>query len=346
MNPSTQEPPSRLRKLGVGVAGALLLLVLGEAGSYLLGRAPARPLPLIANRELGYTEYKVYDHWLFWKMLPHKEVGMVRTNNLGLRGPDVPPDDGTEFRVLSLGESTTFGTWVTYGETYSALLDESLRPGDPPIRVINAGVGGYSLLQGHTYLTRNAQALGIDAVLLYFGHNDFLPVSYLMHRDATAAGSGRVLDDLTLLRERQRLGARWNAWFFDHSNAYRHVSHRLSRPPGTEEERIKTEEAETTYRVPRAHRLELLEGIRSFCDDNGIQLVVVVPWYRDFEEHIPLLRSFCSKYDVTIVDLPERLASLQPRIGNFFKDRVHPGPNGHRLIAREIEEVVRPLWRP
>ncbi len=344
--PSRPAPIRIARKLSVGVACAAVLLGLCEGASRLLGRAPQRPLPLIANRELGYAEYKAYDHWLFWRMLPHRNVGLVQTNNLGLRGPDVPPDDGSEFRVLSLGESTTFGTRVQYEETYSALLDQSLASCTPRVRVINAGVGGYSLVQGYTYLKRHGLAVGTDAVLLYFGHNDYLPVSYVHNRDSAAAGSSQVLDDWTLLQERSRMPSRLNAWLFLHSNLYRWASSKLQRLPDEQTRRALSSEAEATYRVPEPTRREVLELCLEFCRAHDIQLVVLVPWYRDFVAHIPLLRDFCAAHDVPIVDLPRRLASIGPRIGNFFGDPVHPQPNGHRLIAREIEEVVRPLWCP
>ena len=48
----------------------------------------------------------------------------MRINGDGLRGPDLAAKPPGELRILSLGESTTFGAKLAYEETYSALLEQ------------------------------------------------------------------------------------------------------------------------------------------------------------------------------------------------------------------------------
>src|SRR5690349_15789398 len=66
----------------------------------------------------------------------------LRTNSLGLRGPEVA-EDGTA-RILAVGDSCTFGWGVAEGQSYpvqlETVLDRTL--GAHRYQVINAGVPG------------------------------------------------------------------------------------------------------------------------------------------------------------------------------------------------------------
>src|SRR5207248_1259227 len=79
----------------------------------------------------------------------------VRVNSLGTRGPEFQPSKPAQtFRILSLGDSRTFGWGLTEGETYSArlghLLQEKFGAGKR-VEVINAGVNGWAYEQMYVY---------------------------------------------------------------------------------------------------------------------------------------------------------------------------------------------------
>src|SRR5437867_4072371 len=70
----------------------------------------------------------------------------VRTNELGLRGPSVPPRPAPGIhRILALGDSATFGEGLAAEEAFPALLEGELaaRTGER-YEVLNAGVEGYN----------------------------------------------------------------------------------------------------------------------------------------------------------------------------------------------------------
>ena len=118
----------------------------------------SRPLP----GELFYAFQQ--DPELFWSMRPnvHLTIGTssnpdqmkLDTNSLGLRCSEVKKKAPNEFRILSLGESTTFGAFVSNDQTYSARLEAHLNDYDRKrsYRVINAGVAAYSSFQSLMYL--------------------------------------------------------------------------------------------------------------------------------------------------------------------------------------------------
>ena len=121
-----------------------LLLVTGEVAARIMG--PANPklktLPL-AEEEAGLFEP---DAELFWSLRPNLNAtykgARVTTNRLGLRSPEARPKGDYEFRILSLGESSTFGSGVSNDQTYTALIPRYLQDADPGrvFTAFNAGV--------------------------------------------------------------------------------------------------------------------------------------------------------------------------------------------------------------
>jgi lysophospholipase L1-like esterase len=71
--------------------------------------------------------------------------GILRTNSRGMVGPEVVGKAPGEFRVVVLGDSYAVGGQVAYEQTFPAVLERDLHDaGYTNVRVINAGVGGYT----------------------------------------------------------------------------------------------------------------------------------------------------------------------------------------------------------
>jgi len=77
-----------------------------------------------------------------------------REHSLGLRGPELEASDAKVFRILCVGDSITFGFSVDQPDTYPRQLLTALAKHYPQRRfeIINAGVPGWSWLQGLRYL--------------------------------------------------------------------------------------------------------------------------------------------------------------------------------------------------
>ncbi|MDX2167670.1 MAG: GDSL-type esterase/lipase family protein [Deltaproteobacteria bacterium] len=96
------------------------------------------------------------------------------TNALGLRGDELRED--RPFRILALGDSSTWGWGAAQHESYPAVLQHLLDLNKGPrFEVINAGVPGYTSYQGLTWLKRYGLALKPDLVIIGFGFNDGSP---------------------------------------------------------------------------------------------------------------------------------------------------------------------------
>lgn len=132
----------------------------------------------VVLRFCGFGNVEIYaaDPKLYWKLKPNQNCFTkidhkpVRINSLGTRGPEFDPvkPPGT-LRILSLGDSRTFGWGLAETEAYSGLLEQYLRDElgqKRRIEVINAGVNAWSFSQMLVYFKDIALTYSPDVVIL------------------------------------------------------------------------------------------------------------------------------------------------------------------------------------
>ena len=126
----------------------------------------------------GYGNVEIYeaDPALYWKLKPNQDCYTkidhkpVHINSHGTRGPEFEtrkPANTT--RILSLGDSRTFGWGLAQAETYSGVLQGLLQKQAAPgqtIEFINAGVNGWSYPQMLVYFRDTALEYQPDIVIL------------------------------------------------------------------------------------------------------------------------------------------------------------------------------------
>lgn len=96
----------------------------------------------------------------------------VSINSLGFRGEQVTLEKTPgKFRILCLGDSFTFGSFVNDEDTFPSLLSETFLRRGMSVEVINGGVGGTTIID-QAYFLRKALVLKPDLVLLTFSEND------------------------------------------------------------------------------------------------------------------------------------------------------------------------------
>lgn len=144
----------------------------------------------VALRLAGYGNLEIYEPnpRLYWRLKPNQDCFTkvdrqpVHINSQGTRGPEfsVEKPPGT-FRILSLGDSRTFGWGVADADTYSRKLEELIedfqRKNIPPttanapsrmgrVEVINAGVNAWSYAQMAVYFREFGLRYQPDLVVL------------------------------------------------------------------------------------------------------------------------------------------------------------------------------------
>ncbi len=132
----------------------------------------------ISLRIAGFGNLEIYrpDPLLYWKLKENQNCYTkvdrkpVHVNSHGTRGPEFqtakPPNT---IRILSLGDSKTFGWGLTESETYSGLIEKMLQQyvgNGKKVEVINAGVNAWSYAQMRTYLREFGLKYQPDVVIL------------------------------------------------------------------------------------------------------------------------------------------------------------------------------------
>ncbi len=172
MNDSSKAGPTPRRKAGRGKR--LLQNLALSAMTFLLCAAAFE----VILRLSGYGNLELYeaDPQLYWKLKPDQDcytkIGRkpVHINSHGTRGPDFqiekPPHT---FRILSLGDSRTFGWGLDDEETYSRSLEHLLQKSagqSQHVQVINAGVNAWSYPQMWVFFREVGLKYKPDMVLL------------------------------------------------------------------------------------------------------------------------------------------------------------------------------------
>lgn len=130
----------------------------------------------------GYGDQVIYqpDPKLYWKPEPNQvcrtKIGRlpIHINSHGTRGPDFQSQKpANTIRILSLGDSRTFGWGLSDDQTYSCQLQELLQKyvGDRKhVEVINAGVNAWSYPQMWNYF-RNVGLKYQPSIVVVAGAN-------------------------------------------------------------------------------------------------------------------------------------------------------------------------------
>ncbi|MGD9644933.1 MAG: SGNH/GDSL hydrolase family protein [Pirellulales bacterium] len=350
---------------------ALLLVLLAEVGLRLVGAAVPSLQTIPLPEQLAGVMRP--DDELFWSLQPDFHGVFldqpVNTNSLGLRSPPLGPKAPGTVRILSLGESTTFGAGVADDETYASVLQRELQTADPAHRyeVINAGVSAYSSFQSLLYLKRRGLALEPDIVLFYHEFNDYLPTSF-------REGATSEVDVAQTDRQRyQSAQDTWRRRLWKYSAIYRFVSfyaagqqieqlqtHDLTVPWAqigmpdhsfTPRPRVVTElgdegrdamlnERALPTRVSPDERRENLAELVEVCRAHDIRLVIIHPSYRDTQPHECVLTEFCRTEQVPMFEAYDCLHPPNASPGALYWDIVHPTREGHAALGAALARFL------
>jgi len=319
-----------------------------------------------------YSTYQ-WDRYLFYRLKPDLSIPLtdvlappgirertrwvLKTNGKGFPGPEIPygPHPGI-YRIVTMGDSSTFGWGVETEEAYPMVLLDILRRRHPGmnIEVVNMGVCGYSSLQGKIMMEREGLKYAPDLVTLSYGSNDWSrvpePFDVLYRRNAGWVGGLQSL--------------------LHHSRAYEIYAALLMswmRPDKPETPKRSGDDAAwLPFNVgpakSRSNQIELVNEVRAAGAD-PILVTQCVPGRmarpsREAAEATgtPLLDSE-AVMRARIPDLqegrllaperarvlalygPDRLAAY-PDLEVYLADRCHPNVVGHQLVADALAAEV------
>lgn len=316
--------------LSATIVTAVFLLAEGALRALGVGR-PVRPRLLLRAMDVDIEfPFMQPDPTLFWAPRPGwsgEFLGHdVHINRLGLRGPEPAPGRGRGRRLVTFGDSITFGYGVGDADTYAHQAGRLLAARG--VEAVNAGVTGYTSHQVLGLLRRLAPDLGMDVATFCIGWND---------------GTQRVVDDREFAR-RLGLAMAVEGWA-DRLYLYRLMKRAYLRTalveptPQTRKPRVSLEQ----YR-------ENLEAIVRECRARGIRPVfVALPRRRQGEPrfHTPYmdaLKELGARLDVPVLGAGVLGVETGPEDNaEHFIDSLHFSPSGHRIMAEELARQLAGL---
>ena len=227
------------------------------------------------------------------------------TNALGLRGEEVRNDGSV--RILAVGDSCTWGWRVDQDKSFPALLQKRLdgQFGTQRYQVINAGVPGFTSLQGLRYLRERGMALAPDIVIIALGFNDAVKGGDVAERLARQ----QWLMPLILLDD----------FLIEHSAAYRWARWQGDQH-GAAAEALPVRVPLDAYKRNLVEMVELARG-------RGARVLFV-----NFAQPGPLMSAYRNAFEQTAEALGIPLLTYAgPRI-----DYVHPTAAGDRMLAEQL----------
>ena len=250
--------------------------------------------------------------------------------------------DPAAFRILNLGESTTFGLDIQPHRAYAAVVAEILRQRHPERRFqsFNRGVPGLVTASMLRTLPDKLAELRPDLVTILAGANDYNeqlnglenPAEYWLPSPLASFVHGlRLYKMARLAFDLTRPGVKIE---YGEVIYYRHgASKNILYEVPTDKQKIARVTAQLEANLDKIIALARQAGAR----------VLVVGYLQVFEEN-RVLQRVAKRAGVpfvsTFIEPDRRPANL------YVADGWHPSPLGHRHIAEAIADAIEPMLGP
>jgi lysophospholipase L1-like esterase len=325
-----------LKNLGLSAASLLIFVALLE----------------VTLRLMGYGNVEIYepDPRLYWRLKSNQDCYTkisrkpVHINSHGTRGTEFqsvkPP--GT-LRIVSLGDSRTFGWGLSEAESYSGLLQKLLQERlKQKVEVINAGVNAWSYPQMLVFFRERALPWHPDIVILadanlwtqFSEQNDSVFVKKFMRR--------------VRLKNFLRHFALYH-YFIEVQLKEFYERHRTKFIPVDPKADALFKEQQ--QKDPDAFFKKAMEDLCRLALSRGVRpILVFLPLRNDLESGassnvLKAKKEISQKLDVPLLDLTPDLAS-EAKTLYLEADPVHLNAKGNAVVARRLAETVTELTSP
>ncbi len=361
MESAPSHPLSIFKKLVFMLIPAVAFFLLAEGLIRVTGAAETCPTPEIFGSW-------VCDPILYFKTDPELIVRKQALNQAGFRGREFEPKAAGTFRVLTLGDSCTFGVgaWsrglyerVPYPQRLEILLVNQFGAGK--VEVLNAGTPGYNSYQGLLLMRTKLRNLEPDLVTIRFGWNDHL-MGYgrlienafrdpenalvrngkiLLQRTAVYAFASRMVLEVQALAAGEvdfdrTLPTEWvpNMSVQDYKTALRRTAE-LASSRGA---RVWFIAAPDAFLTP-----EHLARYEALPEDSGARLLLTLSGLTSFRQVMEIHRSYtaamrevAAELGAIVIDMDEIYRQHSDEELFPMDDTIHPTQSGYDLEARTL----------
>lgn len=303
----------------------------------------------VALRFMGYGNLEIYepDAKLYWKLKPNQDCYTkidrkpVHINSKGTRGLEFnrQKSPGT-IRILSLGDSRTFGWGLTESETYSKRLQDDLQRElgtNRKVEVINAGVNAWSYPQMLVYLREHGLAFHPDMVVLAEAN---------LWTQFSESNSPEFVKKFMLRVQLKNLLRRFATYhyFVEVKLKAFYERHRSKFIPVDPRQDALFKEQQ--QKDPDAVFRSAIEGVCALALSNAIKPVLLyLPTATDLNlgdsnAVLRVKREVSRKLQVALVDVTSELAPAAKEL-YLEADPVHLNARGNDIVARQLLQAVR-----
>lgn len=293
----------------------------------------------VLNRALDYPELFQKDRELFWRLRPSQEIKSrffndkkIRINSNGLRGDEISLAK-TGHRIVAIGNSCTFGWGVPVQTIFTTHLDHRL---GYDWESINAGLPGYSSLQGKRFLESDILELEPDILLVLFGWNDhWAAASQIADKDQQPL-SQTVIDlqnNLAQLHTYRLLKKGWLNLIEQNSDSTFDRQQPIYRV-GLSDFRINLNEICRIAKTNNITPVLLTSPIPSL--DKYYPRGMTSPMHRVHEQYNLVTRAVALKNDILLIDLDLEFEKAEQLWDDPANDPIHFNARGHALAGLTI----------
>jgi lysophospholipase L1-like esterase len=290
---------------------------------------------------------------LLWELRPNKQGQRFAVNSWGMRCKEFPLEkEPNEYRIMILGDSSAFGAGIEDGRRFSDILEEKLQVEYPDrkIRVVNAAVEGYSIYLARKYFDLRLKKFNPDCLIISF-NNDPNP---------------------DIMQDKDRLPPQWSMPVFSvlyQSELFLLLKKlTLNRFLETEKGRKIWERKKSKDVTARVSDEDIKENYTYLIDEmkksNGKTIIMAMPLpapgldrkalkaltleessvntnhlNKDYKYRL-LLKQISNSNNAIFADIFS-LWRKEKDNNSLFIDHVHPTEEGHKLIAEELNRIIK-----
>lgn len=340
----TTQKSTFLFNLTLAVVAMLAFVIVVEGMVRLIGAETTfQNRFFVLNRALDYPDVFKKDHDLIWRFWPDRSITSeffedktYQINSSGLRGPQIDITNSRP-RILTLGNSCTFGWGVSDSESYVRQLEMNLHS---EYEVINGGIPGYSSLQGRRFYENELANLKPRIVLIMFGWNDqWAAAGGITDQDQKMPPSW-VLDIQNQLNRLQSYRLLKKTWLtiiepdvdslWDRSNPVRRVSFLdYSDNLSALCDNIVASGAMPILLTQPQPDLKIYSG--------GQKWASAISYHRGYNR---VVRELAGVRQIAMIDLETEFDRQTGLYDNVTTDFIHFNAIGHELIARQLAKFI------
>lgn len=273
--------------------------------------------------------YMIESPLFMWSLMPDFSYGSIKINSKGYRDKEYNiKKDKNSFRILVLGDSSTFGIGVnSLTKTYHSLLEEKLNNdynSKINFEVINGGVTGYTSYQGLQIYKHKFSKYNADIVTFYFGINDPIERFYLNDKQIINVKNSKYIKIL-------------NNYMIAKSAFYRSISKMLLN--------YKTKTSQKVQRVSIEDYGKNIIEMNELCKNNGSVLLLISPLlnnkkYDKRREKIIAYRKelerISKQHNIPLLTIGKLTEKSNTYNDMFFSDSVHPNEHGNKILMQSL----------